>query len=180
MGNGKKAAVLALAAAAALHAGVPATGAEGNTVKSSGNLVYADGDVAFYAGDLENLDAAIDGMVSEVTEGRRRIVEALHARGVGTDVASTFSGMPAEIIKVEQRVYIGIRKVEAEIIYRFHYHTYNGEKTGDSHNNAMFGTADGCYTKAVYGSDGRLKGYTVGCGYVEEQIVAADVVEKGG
>lgn len=160
---------------------VPTKAQSGKEINSRGNLICAEegNTVEFYSSDLETLYSSIREFQQEVTDGKHEIVEALHARGVNNcSEQDTFTSLPEQIISVEQKVYIGVQKKPAEIIYHYHNHEYNGKKTEDDYSSYIFDLPEGCYTKAVYDGDGMLKGYTVGCGYVEGQILSADIVEK--
>lgn len=150
---------------------------EDASIKSWGNL-NCENEIEFYSSDLVSINHSIKEMQQMISEGRSQIVTSLNTRGVSTDNNAAFSSMPESIAAVEQQVYIGVQKIPAEIIYHYHNHEYDGERTDDTYNNAIFNSPGGCYTKEIYDANGILKGYAVGCGYVENQIVSADVVEK--
>lgn len=145
--------------------------------KSKGNLIFSREAIEFYSEDVQNLSDSMDELMELLQKGKVLIVESLEVRNVPINGDILFTDMPEAIIAVEQRVYLGEQKVPARIEYLYHNHTYQGNSTNDQLSEMIVPQPEGCYTKEVYNESGKSKGYTVGCGFVERQIIGADIIE---
>ena len=95
----------------------------------------------------EELKNSLNQVFTSVSNGKTNLASALLTKGVSVDNDATFAELKDAILRIPQKLVIGVEQVPGTITYHYHYHT---DASGQNPHTETSPTQGGCYTVPKY------------------------------
>ena len=124
-----------------------------------------------YLGELsEALKQDLNQVFTSVSNGKTGLASALLTKGVSAENDATFAELKDAVLRIPQKLVIGVEEVPGTITYHYHYHVDGAGENPHTETNPQQG---GCYTVPKYHvhseAAGCYTGHPVGVDWVPNQ-----------
>ena len=89
------------------------------------------------------LQQDLNQVFTSVSNGKKRLASALLTKGVAAEDDATFAELMDAILRIEQKIVIGVEQIPGHIVYEYHYHV---DGNGETPHTQQSESQGGCYT----------------------------------
>ena len=95
----------------------------------------------------EALKQNLNQVFTSVSNGKTGLASALLTKGVSADDDATFAELKDAVLRIPQKLVIGVQEVPGTITYHYHYHA---DASGENPHTETVAVQGGCYTVPKY------------------------------